>query len=342
MHLKRLQCAFSLLQDGSSLRCSKHLRYCYGRNIFFDFNLCVSYLLLRYRSDVIRDGDVGGNCILNDNILRERADETGYLQSWAGELIHFASRSDFRMDRKSCDVIFTKPVIIMKLDAGVSMYHHFCDFINLYASQHINGSFDETVPIILWDTSAYGYHDLFSAMWRVFSQEQPIQLKDFDGKRVCFREVMMPLLARMFFGLYYNMPLIRGCHGSGLIHAFSKHVLHRMNIRQIGPLEDKIRITLLSRDSQYRRILNEQKVTLGLNLTLFPLLTILDVFMSVHGSGLTHLLFLPDWAAVVEIYNCGDKDCYKDLARLRGVKYFTWEDESKLTLENSVGTFILW
>ncbi|KAK6022821.1 hypothetical protein OSTOST_11465, partial [Ostertagia ostertagi] len=23
-------------------------------------------------------------------------------------------------------------------------------------------------------------------------------------------------------------------------------------------------------------------------------------------------------------YNCDDRNCYKDLARLRGVKYFTW------------------
>lgn len=26
-----------------------------------------------------------------------------------------------------------------------------------------------------------------------------------------------------------------------------------------------------------------------------------DIFMSIHGSGLTHLLFLPDWAAVFEM-----------------------------------------
>ncbi len=56
-----------------------------------------------------------------------------------------------------------------------------------------------------------------------------------------------------------------------------------------------------------------------------------DIFMSMHGAGLTHLLFLPDWAAVFEIYNCEDTDCYSDLARLRGIEYFTWENESKVT-----------
>ncbi|VDO37577.1 unnamed protein product, partial [Haemonchus placei] len=52
-----------------------------------------------------------------------------------------------------------------------------------------------------------------------------------------------------------------------------------------------------------------------------------DVFIGMHGAGLTHLLFLPDWGAIMELYNCDDRNCYKDLARLRGVKYFTWAPE---------------
>ena len=48
-----------------------------------------------------------------------------------------------------------------------------------------------------------------------------------------------------------------------------------------------------------------------------------DVFIGMHGAGLTHLLFLPDWAAIFELYACDDDDCYYNLARLRGVRYFT-------------------
>ncbi|KJH45069.1 hypothetical protein DICVIV_08886 [Dictyocaulus viviparus] len=54
-----------------------------------------------------------------------------------------------------------------------------------------------------------------------------------------------------------------------------------------------------------------------------------DVFIGMHGAGLTHLLFLPDWAAIMELYNCGDQHCYRDLARLRGVKYFTWNPDKE-------------
>ena len=108
----------------------------------------------------------------------------------------------------------------------MSMFHHFCDFVNLYASQHMNGSFSKDIDILLWDTSAYGFSDsMFGVTWKAFTDRKLIQLKDLDGKKVlhsfstlhshihssqvCFRSVMLPLLARQRFGFYYNMPVVR-------------------------------------------------------------------------------------------------------------------------------------
>lgn len=59
-----------------------------------------------------------------------------------------------------------------------------------------------------------------------------------------------------------------------------------------------------------------------------------DVLIGMHGAGLTHLLFLPNWGAVFELYNCEDPNCYMDLARLRGVKYLTWENSRKVFPED--------
>lgn len=64
----------------------------------------------------------------------------------------------------------------------------------------------------------------------------------------------------MIFGLYYNTPLIYGCEKSGLFKAFSDHVLHRLQIPLHGRKDRKIRVTLLSRDTQYRKILNEDEL----------------------------------------------------------------------------------
>lgn len=62
------------------------------------------------------------------------------------------SSLNFEIDEYNCDEIVVKPTIFIKLDAVVNMYHHFCDFFNLYASQHINGSFSDDVQIVIWDT----------------------------------------------------------------------------------------------------------------------------------------------------------------------------------------------
>lgn len=35
-------------------------------------------------------------------------------------------------------------------------------------------------------------------------------------------------------------------------------------------------------------------------------------------------------------YNCEDPACYRDLARLRGVNYITWENPDKLAQQDEV------
>lgn len=93
-----------------------------------------------------------------------------------------------------------------------------------------------------------------------------------------------------------------------------------MNIPQHSRTDSKIRITLLSRDTKFRRILNEdellkalqknenyqvKRVVFNRNVSFKTQLEIssnTDVFIGIHGAGLTHLLFLPDWAAVFELW----------------------------------------
>ena len=53
-----------------------------------------------------------------------------------------------------CDIVLEGPTILIKLDAGVNMYHHFCDFVNLYVTQHFNSSFSQNVQIVFYDTSS--------------------------------------------------------------------------------------------------------------------------------------------------------------------------------------------
>jgi protein O-GlcNAc transferase len=42
--------------------------------------------------------------------------------------------------------------VVMVILSGINLYHHYCDFFNLYASQHVNNSFDKDINIVIWDT----------------------------------------------------------------------------------------------------------------------------------------------------------------------------------------------
>lgn len=234
------------------------------------------------------------------------------------------------------------------------MYHHFCDYFNLYVTQHVNGTFFGTdVNIVLWESYPRRGLGNFGATWKVFTQNPVLYLgHEYGNKRVCFKQAIFALLPRMVFGLFYNTPLTPGCSKSGMFKAFCDHVLSRLDVKQERRTKDvdrePVRITLLSRKTQFRQILNEKELIDALQTYSKATFQIAeytwdvpfvdqlkvtqnsDIFIGMHGAGLAHALFLPDWALLFELYNCGDANCYRDLAKLRGVNYVTWENQDKV------------
>ncbi|XP_055390026.1 EGF domain-specific O-linked N-acetylglucosamine transferase [Condylostylus longicornis] len=342
-------------ESDSFLECSKYLRFCKGKNIYIDLSdISRNGKPFRYKTDVLKYGQIGGHCNLEKQKLDKEIDQLGALQSWAPELRFFKS-TELPLNEEECDLIIDKPTILMKLDAQSNMYHHFCDFFNLYLSLHVNQTFSslytKDVQILLWET--YDYYGPFGETFNAFSDNSIWTLKDLSRQKICFRSLLMPLLPRMIFGLYYNTPIVNNCRNSGLFKAFSEFILYRLKI----PLElsispPKIRITFVIRKTKYRRVLNENELIKALRddlnyvvkavsfeaitsfTTQLEVVRNTDILIGMHGAGLTHLLFLPDWATIFELYNCGDPNCYKDLARLRGINYATWEDNSKLYPED--------
>ncbi|KAM5233614.1 EGF domain-specific O-linked N-acetylglucosamine transferase isoform 1-T1 [Hipposideros larvatus] len=334
--------------NDSSLVCSRYLQYCRAANFYLDLrNIKRNHD--RFKEDFFQTGEIGGHCKLDVRTLMSEGQRKSPLQSWFAELQSYTQLNFRPIEDAKCDIVIDKPTYFMKLDAGVNMYHHFCDFINLYITQHVNNSFSTDVYIVMWDTSTYGYGDLFSDTWKAFTDYDVIHLKTYDSKRVCFKEAIFSLPPRMRYGLFYNTPLISGCQNTGLFRAFSQHVLHRLNITQEGPKDGKIRVTILARSTEYRKILNQNELLNAVKtVSTFEVQIVdykykelgfldqlrithnTDIFIGMHGAGLTHLLFLPDWAAVFELYNCEDGRCYLDLARLRGIYYITWKRQNKV------------
>lgn len=343
--------------QASQLVCGKQLQYCLASNILIDFRALVPRInseSLRYKMDVLGPGEVKLACQLDHQMFNQSIEFLSPLQSWAPELRNLAAVGSIA-EEEQCDITVEKTTYIVKLDATVNMYHHFCDFFNLYASLHLNTTssrehmFGTDVQVLVWENNKYVSN--FAPVWKAFTIHPLWNLHDVAGKRVCFRKAFFPLLPRMMFGLFYNTPLITGCENSGLFQAFSEFLLHRLGVTASLPSSHKIRVTLLSRGTKFRRTLNEAELVTRLEDTgryevrlaafshAVPFVSQLhivantDILVGIHGAGLTHSLFLPSWAAVFELYHCEDRGCYSDLARLRGLKYATWEDESKVFME---------
>uniref|UniRef100_A0A8C7ZHS8 EGF domain-specific O-linked N-acetylglucosamine (GlcNAc) transferase n=1 Tax=Oryzias sinensis TaxID=183150 RepID=A0A8C7ZHS8_9TELE len=326
--------------EDSSLRCTRHARFCRATNLYLDLRQ-PRRGHERFQEDFIQMGEIGGHCKLNKQALAAEGDHKSPLQSWYAELQTYTELDFHPMTDGHCDIIIEKPTVFMKLDAGVNMYHHFCDFVNLYISQHINNSFSSDILIVMWDTSFYGYGDLFSETWRAFTDYDIVHLKTYDSKRVCFKDSFFSLLPRMRYGLFYNTPLVSNCYTEGMFRAFSQHVLHRLHIHQN---KTKVRETLnptdVSRFDMIESFLHTfQKMKYVTDVPFLKQLDIShnsDIFIGMHGAGLTHLLFLPDWGVIFELYNCQDESCYRDLARLRGIRYVTWQKMDKVLPQDKV------
>lgn len=195
----------------SSLECSKYARFCRGRNLLFNFtDLVHRREPLRYAIDVLKQGEIAGHCKLKQDKLKEQLEHVSALQSWAPELRFFETTEKPPIESGVCDVVIDKPTFIMKIDSTGNMYHHFCDFFNLYASQHVNftrpGTFSTDINILIWET--YPYVSSFSQTFEVFTENPIWDLNTFRGQVVCFKNVVLPLLPRMIFGLYYNTPIV--------------------------------------------------------------------------------------------------------------------------------------
>lgn len=336
----------------SSFDCTKNFKTCRGDHLMIN----VKSILNQFESltqpkslhELIRPGDIGGwNCDLQAKRIPEEAGQEGELQSWYNELKNYQLLTNQTPD-KACEVIVDKQVYFVKPDSMTNLYHHMTTILNLYITMHVNNRFFDDNQIILWDSKPL-INSKFDLMWNSFSRNKPITLADLKGKRVCFQKFIFALPPRMLNGLYYNSQLVSGCTKTGLFDAFNKHITHKLNIPQfyfpefhLKSNNTVVRIIILRRSTPGRQIQNEQALKdalltrqvkveimdyaeLDFQKTLAITLNA-DILIGIHGAGLTNMLFLPDWASVIELYNCGDR-AYFDLARLRGVGYSTLDDK---------------
>ncbi|KAI9024669.1 hypothetical protein DFJ74DRAFT_665766 [Hyaloraphidium curvatum] len=267
------------------------------------------------------------------------------LGNWVGELGRFRLTPP-----PKCDTLFSKTVMATHGDSPASVYHKLCDFPNLYLSLWAVGLQDEppdAMRVLYHEPNAFYVGSPFDALHALFTTEPLIHLSEHANRTLCFDRVVFAVKPRSLFTFFYNQPVPSGCRaGPGsFLPAYSRAQLaalfgNRIAAERRRP-RAKLKIVLLSRSGPTRRLLNEADLAAAARRR-FPRAELLvarfgfgervpfedqvrltstaDVLAGIHGAGLAHALFLPPWAAVVELYDAGDR-CFRDLSRLLGLGY---------------------
>lgn len=337
----------------SSLECTKHFTTCRGNNLYVQFNTSNLVQGLGQVGLLAGDGveELGGfACDLQSLRIKEESGRQGKHQSWYAELKDY-KLVDALKPQETSELVFDKQVFFVKVDSASNLDDYLSTFINLYATLHLNNRFSDDVQIVLW-AKRLPRGKTFEQLWYAFSRYPPTSIGQLNGRKVLFKKFIFAMPPKMVDGLHTDKQLIDGCAKSGLYHAFHKHVIHRLNTPQLYDLNFHqktqgrlLRVAILSRSSsEFRTILNEKELedairahskstfvqVLKYNSMDFGhvLLSVLnsDIVIGLHGAGLAYSLFLPDWAGLIELYDC-KKSRYSNLARQRGISYYKPTEE---------------
>ena len=332
-----------------SMRCTPDLRFCQARHVRIDVPAPGT------GSTAGSTAAVSAACALKETFPRSGR-FLGGIADWTPELPALTGSAEVR----PCDVVIHEPTLLIKPDSRANIYHGLCDHVNLFLSAWIAGWQDaDDLQIVVWEPEARlervssGWYELYDA----FTTRPVRPLGFWAGRSVCFENVVFAVNPRTSGTFFYNMDVpgrAEGCRSGpdGFVRAFAERTRARVLARpphRPGP-DDPVRVKVMSRSagtgktSGTRHVINEDELIAavrrrvpGIDVEVvnfdwngrppiagqLALMADTDVLVGMHGAGLVHTLWLPEWAVLFEIYNCGDVDTYSDLARLAGVGYLT-------------------
>lgn len=333
-------CAEAPGPDSPSMRCTPDLRFCQARHV---------------RIDVGTNVGVSAACTLKET-FPPSGRFFGGISDWTPELPALTGSAEPR----PCDVVVREPTLLIKPDSRANIYHGLCDHVNLFLSAWIAGWQDaDDLQIVTWEPAvrservSSGWYELYDA----FTTRPVRPLGFWAGRSVCFENVVFAVNPRASGTFFYNMDVpgrAERCRSGpdGFVRAFAERTRARVLAqppRRPGP-DDPVRVKVMSRSagtgttSGTRHVTNEDALIAAVRRRVpgievevvnfdwngrppiagqLALMADTDVLVGMHGAGLVHTLWLPEWAVLFEIYNCGDVNTYSDLARLAGVDYLT-------------------
>ncbi|ELR16310.1 glycosyltransferase AER61, putative [Acanthamoeba castellanii str. Neff] len=226
-----------------------------------------------------------------------------------------------------CGVVYENPVVVIMRYEAWNMYHQLGEWINAFTTLEVVDKLDKNTQVLLLDM--HEKTEPFTDMLKVFSPDHPLVLgKELVGKgKVCFKDAIMPWEG---YGTFIHNNVWRASHGepcldSDILEAFSHFVLNKLGMLKHN-IPNEPRITLILRKDYMgrkldRKISNEDQVVKALEevsrgrasfssvqletMTFKEQVELMysktNILIGVHGAGLSHTVFLPPEAILIEL-----------------------------------------
>nr|XP_043614471.1 alpha-1,3-arabinosyltransferase XAT3-like [Erigeron canadensis] len=266
-------------------------------------------------------------------------------------------------DMPSCATIHTDPAIIFSIGGySGNLFHDFSDIIIPLVTN--TQAFNRKVHLLVTNNKSWWIYK-FQTLLNHLSNYQVVNI-DIENQIHCYPNTIIGLKSYKELAIDSSRSINNYSMNNFRDFLRSTYSLERREVINLKSNNNqRPRLMIISRKST-RRITNEAKIvrmaqklgyeviianeTLITNLSKFSqIVNSCDVFMGVHGAGLTNMVFLPDHAVVIQVVPLGGiegiarmdfEEPSKDM-KLRYLKYSIRVKESSLSTQYAADDVVL-
>lgn len=314
----------------SSLSCypfkQQHKRdkdmFCEATNFIIDF----SKISGMHGNSKPRKGDqylsFAKQSLLSSCKKTEKYNSRLFMPHHARQMRDFEGSSDSSIYNHA--VVQETPLYLLARDEDCeNSFHSAADFMNMFLVLSVLRVHPSGIQVMLFDKHTDGpYLDLIK---KAYSPKHPVlRYHEFSGTKVLFRKIIFHLEspAGLIFPKVSNPGPLR-CKGTGLFHAYRKHILESFDLWNVPPPPiPSITLSLRHRTSTKNvgRIMQNEaevvKIVSSVNvadvhvvdtakMSFSEQLTLIrntNILIGIHGAGLMFIMFAAEEAILIEVH----------------------------------------
>ena len=322
-------------QQASTVRCYQNSHgHNSGRDVFCE----IDYVMLRRQSP-----HVVANCEMTGQARAQMGSFPSFMYGTGlGNSLRLFSAAP---STATCtNEMGVTNVALVQRDGDANLFHMYAEFFGFFLSTVVLGLDRRDTQVVLLDDRADGYE---FAVWEALTGRRALRPRDVPDMSCARRGVYT--IPGGSSPLWRGSWAAFGCSDSRLFHQFTSEISHYYQLPPVSPQQEKgvFAITVIARR---RRVLTNTAELLGavkammaerniladrfpISVQYFEDLSYADqlrrvrdttILVGLHGAGLTHLMFLPAEAVVVEVK---PRDfgsfLFRNMAKLCGKGYFS-------------------